>query len=90
MRSRKINKLIPFSEPQRLAIETVTDQIWSLYQDLKAYKTLTSVAQQHQKADLEDRFDEIFTTPTSFETRLASSQTPQSTQERTAQSFRPT
>ena len=65
---RLINKLIPFTESQRLAIETVQDQIWSLYQDLKAYKNLTSVAQQQQKADLEARFDEIFTTPTSFET----------------------
>ena len=36
---RLINKLIPFTETQRLAIETVQDQIWSLYQDLKAYKT---------------------------------------------------
>ncbi len=65
---RLINKLIPFTEAQRLAIETVQDKIWSLYQDLKAYKTLTSIAQQQQKADLEARFDEIFTTPTSFET----------------------
>ena len=37
MRSRLINKLIPFTELQRLAIETVQDQIWSLYQDLKTY-----------------------------------------------------
>ena len=33
---RLINKLIPFTAAQRLAIETVQDQIWSLYQDLKA------------------------------------------------------
>ncbi len=65
---RQINKLIAFTETQRLAIEIVTDQIWSLYQDLKAYKTLTSVAQQQQKAELEARFEQIFTTPTSFET----------------------
>ena len=65
---RLINKLIPFTEAQRLAIETVQDQIWSLYQDLKAYKSLTSVAQQERKAGLEARFDEIFTTATQFET----------------------
>ncbi len=65
---RLINKLIPFTESQRLAIETVQDQIWSLYQDLKAYKTLTSVVQQQHKANLEARFDEIFTRSTAFET----------------------
>ena len=65
---RLINKLISFTEQQRLAVETVQDQIWDFYQDLKTYKTLTSVAQQQHKADLEARFDEIFTTPTSFET----------------------
>ncbi len=65
---RLINKLIPFTEAQRLAIETVQDHIWSLYQDLKSYKTLTPDQQQAQKEVLEARFDEIFTTPTSFET----------------------
>ncbi len=68
MRSRLINKLIPFTEPQRLAIETVQDQIWSLYQDLKTYKTLTTEQQQQQKAVLEASFEHIFTQTTSFET----------------------
>ncbi len=65
---RLINKLIPFTEAQRLVIETVQDQIWSLYQDLKAYKTLTAGQQQKQKAELEAKFDQIFTNPTKFET----------------------
>ena len=65
---RLINKLIPFTETQRLAIETVQDQIWSLYQDLKAYKKLTVEEQQQQKASLEASFDQIFTQHTSFET----------------------
>ena len=65
---RLINKLIPFTEMQRLAIETVQDKIWQLYQDLKAYKTLTAVGQQKQKAELEAKFDQIFTTDTKFET----------------------
>ena len=68
MRSRLINKLIPFTELQRLAIETVQDQIWSLYQDLKTYKTLTAEEQQQEKAALEASFDQIFTQNTSFET----------------------
>jgi hypothetical protein len=65
---RLINKLIPFTEAQRLAIETVQDQIWSLYQELKSYKHLTSDQQQQQKAVLEANFDQIFTQHTSFET----------------------
>jgi hypothetical protein len=65
---RLINKLIPFTEPQRLAVETVQDQLWQLYQDLKAYKQLTDSQQQLQKAELESRFDQIFTQTTSFET----------------------
>ncbi|NER98997.1 MAG: transposase [Symploca sp. SIO1B1] len=65
---RLINKLIPFTSAQKLAIETVQDQIWQLYQDLKAYKTSSSLAQQQHKADLEARFDKIFTTSTCFET----------------------
>jgi uncharacterized small protein (DUF1192 family) len=65
---RLINKLIPFTESQRLAVETVQDQLWQLYQDLKAYKQLTVSEQQLQKAELEARFDQIFTQTTSFET----------------------
>ena len=65
---RLINKLITFTEAQRLAVETVQDQLWQLYQDLKAYKNLTSEQQQQQKAALEARFDQIFTKTTSFET----------------------
>ncbi len=65
---RLINKLIPFTESQRLAIETVQDQIWSLYQDLKSYKNLLPDQQQQQKDVLEASFDQIFTTNTSFET----------------------
>ena len=65
---RLINKLIPFTEQQRLAVESVQDLLWDFYQDLKAYKTLTSAGQQQLQASLEARFDLIFTTPTAFET----------------------
>ncbi len=77
---RLINKLIPFTIAQRLAVETVQDQIWDLYQDLKAYKKLAAEEQQQQKANLEERFDQIFTTTTSFETRGSSAATAQETQ----------
>ena len=65
---RLINKLIPFSIAQRLAVETVQGAIWDFYQDLKAYKKLTLQEQKQQKATLEERFDQIFTQTTSFET----------------------
>ncbi len=65
---RLINKLIPFTESQRLAVETVQEQIWDFYQELKTYKTLTYQEQQKLQAALEDRFEHIFTTTTSFET----------------------
>ncbi len=65
---RLINKLIPFTRAQRLAVEKVQGKIWDFYQDLKAYKKLTSNQQQQQKVRLEDSFDQIFTTKTCFET----------------------
>lgn len=49
-------------------METVQDQIWSLYQDLKSYKNLTFDQQQQQKALLEASFDQIFTQNSCFET----------------------
>ena len=65
---RLINKLIPFTRAQRLAVEKVQGEIWDFYQDLKAYKKLTAREQQQEKAKLEQRFDQIFTTNSSFET----------------------
>ncbi len=65
---RLINKLIPFTLCQRLAVEMVQGQIWDFYQDLKTYKTLTPEGQQQEKATLEASFDQIFTQTTSFET----------------------
>ena len=65
---RLINKLIPFTPCQRQAVEIVQGEIWDFYQDLKAYKKLTSEEQQQQKATLSERFDQIFTTTRSFET----------------------
>ena len=65
---RLINRLIPLTEAQRLAVSKVQDELWDFYQDLKTYKTLTHQQQQQQKARLEERFDQIFTTTTLFET----------------------
>ncbi len=65
---RLINKLIPFTQAQRQAVEIVQGEIWDLYQDLKAYKQLTAEEQQQQKVNLEASFDQIFTQTSSFET----------------------
>ena len=65
---RLINRLIPLTGAQRWAVERVQNQLWHFYQDLKTYKTLTPQQQKQQKAQLEERFDQIFTKTTLFET----------------------
>ena len=65
---RLINRLIPVTEGQVQAVETVQDELWEFYQDLKTYKTLNSQQQQELKAFLEERFEQIFTQTTLFET----------------------
>jgi hypothetical protein len=62
---RTIHKLLPFSEDQREAVETVRGQIWELYQDLKAYQQAPC---PQQKGQLEVRFEEIFTAKSCFQT----------------------
>jgi hypothetical protein len=62
---RTIHTLLPFSDANREAQETVRDQIWQFYQDLKAFKCTPS---DEQKEVLEKRFEEIFTQKTGFQT----------------------
>ena len=45
---RLINKLIPLTEAQRLAVETVQDLLWQLYQDLKANRTFANLSQNEK------------------------------------------
>jgi len=56
---RSINNLVSFNEEQHQAIEGIRVRIWELYNDLKAYKEAPS---EGKKVELEQRFDEIFTT----------------------------
>ena len=65
---RLINRLIPITQAQRQAVETVQDQLWDFYQELKTYKTLNHQQQQQLKARLQERFEKIFTQITLFET----------------------
>ncbi len=60
---RTINQLGGFSDEQRQALAQVRSQIWDFYAELKAYKQEPS---KQRKAELEERFEEIFTTKTCF------------------------
>jgi hypothetical protein len=60
---RNLNKLIPQSEVQRAALETVRQALWQLYADLKAYKAQPD---PQQKAVLAERFDALCAPQTCF------------------------
>ncbi len=62
---RTLAKLVGFNDQQREALEAVRTQVWDFYRDLKAYKLTPNV---EKKAELEERFDEIFTQKTCFAT----------------------
>ncbi len=62
---RTISKLIGLGPRQRRALDQTRDSIWDFYAALKAYKQAPS---REQKAALEQRFEEIFTTQTCFAT----------------------
>ena len=56
--NRAIDKIVPCTEPAQKDLDTVKDQIWQFYEDLKAYKKNPNKA---DKKYLDNRFDEIFT-----------------------------
>jgi len=62
---RLIHKLDTFTNRQRQAVEGIRDRIWKLYADLKAYRQKPSA---RRKADLQRRFDALFTTRTGYVT----------------------
>ena len=53
---RPLARLIPYSEEHRAAIEQVRQQIWELYQDLKAYR---QQPEPSRRGDLGARFDAL-------------------------------
>jgi hypothetical protein len=53
---RPLAKLVPHNEEHRAVIERVRDQIWELYQDLKAYR---EHPQEAKRPALETRFDTL-------------------------------
>jgi len=60
--NRAIDKIIPFTDQATTDLDKVKDQIWQLYEGLKAYKENPT---PKDKQRLEDLFDEIFTQKTS-------------------------
>jgi len=58
---RTIHKLIPCSEEERKAIESIRDRIWELYHFLKFYKKSPD---EKMKIGIEEFFDDIFATKT--------------------------
>lgn len=62
---RLINKLIAPSEEKRKILEDVKEQIWDFYAELKEYKLSPNKTKRIQ---LQERFREIFTQKTDFQT----------------------
>jgi hypothetical protein len=60
--NRAIDKIIPFTEQAQKDLETVKDQVWQLYEGLKAYK---QNPKSKDKKRLDDMFDDIFMQTTS-------------------------
>jgi hypothetical protein len=59
--NRAIDKIIPFTDQAKKDLDTVKDQVWQLYEGLKAYKENPKPADKNR---LNDMFDEIFTQTT--------------------------
>jgi hypothetical protein len=68
---RLVHKLDAFTDEQRQAKEDIQGRIWTLYADLKTYRTKPT---PERKDELTKRFEEIFSTRTSYATldRLSS------------------
>lgn len=61
---RAVNKLVGFNDAQIEALEAIRSRIWEFYADLKAYKKEPC---EKERAEIEGRFDEIFSTRTCYE-----------------------
>ena len=60
---RTIGKITPFCEKHRSVLESSREKIWTLYDDLKAYKKKPTLK---RKSELVKRFDTIFKEKTCF------------------------
>lgn len=62
---RSLDKIVPYTEEERKDLEAIQDGLWLLYRDLKRYKESPD---EQKKAELEMRFDALFTSQTHSET----------------------
>jgi Transposase IS66 family len=62
---RTLSKLIVPSPEKLQILEDVRSQVWQLYDELKAYKQFPS---EKEKTRLQNKFDEIFTQQTDYQT----------------------
>jgi hypothetical protein len=62
---RPIRKLTGLTDAQRESLDRTQGRIWGLYRELKAYQENPG---PEKKAELENRFDEVFSTRTPYET----------------------
>lgn len=64
---RPLARLVPYNEAHRLAVAAVRQQIWELYQDLKAYRQRPDPA---AKATLTARFEQLVNQSTDYPTSI--------------------
>lgn len=64
---RPLARLVPYHDAHRQAVEHVRQQIWELYQDLKAYREQPDPA---SKAALAARFERLANQPTDYPTSI--------------------
>ncbi len=64
---RPLARALPYNEAHRLALEQVRQQLWDLYQDLKAYRAQPDAS---QKATLEARFDLLVSQKSNYPTSI--------------------
>jgi hypothetical protein len=64
---RPLARAVPSNEAHRAALEQVRQQLWDLYQDLKAYRARPDPA---AKTALEARFDALVSQPTDYPTTI--------------------
>jgi Transposase IS66 family len=64
---RPLARAVPYNEAHRAALEQVRQQIWELYQDLKAYRRQPDPTQKHA---LEARFERLVGQQTDYPTSI--------------------
>jgi transposase IS66 family protein len=66
---RPLQRAVPYNEAHRTALEQLRQQIWELYQDLKAYRQRPDPA---HKPALQARFEALVSQPTDYPTSIGS------------------